>query len=137
MRYAILIVLLFGGCAANKPAAVTSIRLTHDTVRVPAGSYFAVAFSVPQGTAEVVGHIAAIGGSGNDIGAYVLGDDAFTNFVNGHEFRAYFSDEKTSATVIQAGPLPPGSYHLVFDNRFSAISAKTVIGAVTERITAR
>jgi len=135
MRHAALTLIVFFavGCNAFRPSQ--TLNLTPNPIQVAALGYSSVAFASYTGDAMVTGHITALGGRGNDIVAYVLADDDFTNWLNGHQFRAYFSSGKITAATLHVGPLPAGSYHLVFDNRFSLLAKKTVAGTVLERFT--
>ncbi len=97
------------------------------TVNATAYSWYQV--SVPPGVASVsiTGHFTATGGMGNDIIAFILDEDGFTNFKNGHSARTFYnSDKVTTASINVTLPNTPTSYYLVFDNRFSLLTPKAV-----------
>lgn len=134
MRIAFLAVMAaaLAGCGNISSSRMQTLNLTPSPIQVPALGYSAIAFASYTGDAVISGHISVFGGSGNDISAYVLADDDFVNFANRHQFRAFFSAARTSAATVNVGPLPAGSYHLVFDNRFSLLSKKTVVANLVE-----
>src|SRR6266568_8500400 len=74
---------------------------------------------------SVIGHFTASGGTGNDIRCFVVDEDGFANIKNGHPARTYYnSDQVTQAQIQGVLPNRPGTYYLVFDNRYSVITPK-------------
>ena len=64
---------------------------------------------------------------GNDIIVYILNDDGFTNFKNGHPATTFYNSGKvTTASIGAALPNTTTSYYLVMDNRFSLLTPKAV-----------
>jgi hypothetical protein len=105
------------------------VPVTNGALTVNASAYSWYQFTVPQGATGVNlnGHFTASGGMGNDIIVYVLDEDGFANFKNGHPARTYFNSEKiTQASIGAVLPNDPATYYLVFDNRFSLITPKAV-----------
>jgi hypothetical protein len=103
--------------------------ITNGAVTVNATSYSWYQFIVPQGITgvSVNGHFAASGGTGNDIIVYVLDEDGFANFKNGHPANTYYNSGKITQGAIGATlPNTSGTYYLVFDNRYSLITPKAV-----------
>lgn len=76
--------------------------------------------------AHVAGRFNASGGSGNDIEAVIATEDEFTNWVNGHQARVFYSTQGRKTTDTFDVRLAPGTYYLGFNNRFSALTAKDV-----------
>lgn len=110
-----------------------AIPLGSQEISVPANGYFAIPFAVtsePRTRRWVVGHFRASGGSGNDVGVYVVGEDGLTNLRNHHPFRSYYSARQETAGELDVGPLLPGSYYLVYDNSFSLFTSKSVENGV-------
>jgi hypothetical protein len=71
-------------------------------------------------------HFEVQGGSGNDIEAFVTDADGLTNAQNGHSFGSYYnSGGKVTVGTIDIA-LNPGTYYLLFSNRFSTFSNKVV-----------
>jgi hypothetical protein len=106
-----------------------SVSLTNGALTVNANSFSWYTFTVPPNatTVAVNGHFTATGGSGNDIIAYIMDEDALANFKNGHEARVYYNSQKvTQATISAVLPNAPATYYLVFDNRFSLLTPKAV-----------
>jgi hypothetical protein len=104
------------------------INLTNGAATVNAGSYLWYTFVVPPGANSVAvnGHFSATGGAGNDVECYILDEDGFANFKNGHPTGTYYSSGKVTQAKIGTTNLAPGTYYLVFDNRFSLITPKAV-----------
>lgn len=104
------------------------VNLTDGAATVNASSFAWYTFVVPEGanTVAVNGHFSATGGSGNDLECYIIDEDGFVNFKNGHETRTYYNSGKVTQAKIGTANLPPGTYYLVFDNRFSVLTPKAV-----------
>ncbi len=94
----------------------------------------ATKFVVPEGAFDVRvdGHFGGSGGSGNDIEAYVFDDSSFTAWQDRHAAVPIYSSGRVTEGNIRT-PLPagPGTYWVVFNNKFSLVSAKTVEANVT------
>lgn len=118
--------------AAQPDAAVSRSRIGQPETAVPPGKYVYYTVEVPAGdTAYIGGTFRAEGGSGNDIDVYLVNDDGLLNLLNGHGFRSYFATASPeTAGQMNVGPLGPGSYYLVFDNAFSAVSNKVVTSEI-------
>jgi hypothetical protein len=76
---------------------------------------------------KISGHFQASGGSGNDIKVYVMTEDNYTNFLNGHTCATYFETGQITVSDIYAN-LPSGFHNfvLVFDNSFSVYTDKEI-----------
>lgn len=81
-------------------------------------------------SAVVTGRFTAIGGSGNDIKVLVMDGMAFTNWVNGHEVNVNYASGQVTTGTFAVALHEPGTYHVVFDNRFSFSSNKRVSAKV-------
>jgi hypothetical protein len=97
------------------------------TVNASAYSWYQV-FVPPGVTAvSITGHFTATGGTGNDIIVYVLDEDGFVNFKNGHPASTFYNSGKvTTASIGAVLPNAPTSYYLMLDNRFSLLTPKAV-----------
>jgi hypothetical protein len=96
---------------------------------VNAVSYTYSRFDAPSGATNVSlqGDFTASGGLGNDIQAYVLSEADFVNWQNRHASSSYYNSGKVTVGKITASlPAGAGTYYLVFDNRFSLLSRKSV-----------
>lgn len=101
------------------------------TVNASSGLYYK--FLVPQGAYNVTvdGRLSATGGSGNDIEAYLLNEDEFVNWQNGHSTSTYFSSGRVTQGSINAQlPSGAGTYYVVFNNKFSLLTPKAVQASV-------
>jgi len=100
------------------------------TVRGRLYSYWK--FEVPVGATEafVDGTFSAAGGADDMIFAYVLDEDAFATFKNEQPASTVYNSGKVTQGSIHV-PISPGTYYLVFDNKFSRDASKAVQVAVT------
>jgi hypothetical protein len=90
-------------------------------------------FNVPAGASDVrvEGTFNASGGPGNDVEVFLLNDDEFVNWQNGHAVNTlYNSGRMTQGTLNAILPSGPGTYHLVFNNKFSLFSPKAVRASI-------
>jgi zinc-ribbon domain len=91
--------------------------------------YYAFKMDVPPGAVNVhlQGSFTASGGIGNDIDVAVLPQDDFVNWQNRHASRSFYNSGKATVGNINVNlPADSGTYYLVFDNRFSLLSEKTI-----------
>jgi|HubBroStandDraft_6_1064221.scaffolds.fasta_scaffold41350_5 hypothetical protein len=104
------------------------VAIANGAAVVAAASYSWYTFTIPfdAQTISINGRYTATGGRGNDIICYILNDDGFVNFKNGHAAQAYFNSGKMTQGPITAANLPAGTYYLVLDNRYSLITPKAV-----------
>jgi hypothetical protein len=91
-------------------------------------------FSVPVTAAmknpSVAGNFRASGGK-NGIEVLVLEVNQYPNWQNGRKFSATYSSGRTSAGELDIQlPEEPGTYYVVFSNRFSSITNKAVEAVV-------
>jgi len=96
---------------------------------VNASNYAYYTLPVPAGAinARLQGHFSATGGSGNDIEVYLLSEDEYTNWQNGHSTAAFYNSGKVTVGDVNAAlPNDAGTYYLVFNNRFSLLTPKAV-----------
>jgi hypothetical protein len=72
------------------------------------------------------GHFVAAGGAGNDIRIMLLDETNFLNWKNGHQAQTLFNSGKMTAVDMTVPISRAGSYYLVLDNIFSALTSKMV-----------
>lgn len=84
---------------------------------------------------RISGTLTASGGSGNDVEVLVLKETEFLNWQNGHAAHALYSSGRVTAADVDAAMPEAGTYYIVLDNRFSAMTPKTVEGTLTVRWT--
>jgi hypothetical protein len=82
--------------------------------------------------ARLSGRFNASGGFGNDVAAVVATEDEYTNWINGHAARVYYSTQGKKITDSFDVSLVPGTYYFAISNRFSAFSNKYVSGRKSE-----
>jgi hypothetical protein len=102
--------------------------IANTAMTVGPGSFNDYKFVVPATAAQasVDGHFSATGGFGNDIQVFVVNEDSFVNFQNGHPSDAYFNSGKVTQNTINALLPGPGTYYLVCNNRFGLLAPKAV-----------
>lgn len=96
---------------------------------VNAGGSNRYKFTVAAGAYDVKlkGRFAATGGLGNDIEVYVLSEDDYVNWQNGHSVHTFYNSGKiTQDNVNVVLPSDAGTYYVVFDNRYSLLTPKAV-----------
>jgi zinc-ribbon domain len=117
---------------------VTIPLLEKPSVIAP-GQYLYVKFTVVQRAKNVRidGRFLASGGSGNDIEVFIVDEDGFLNFQNGHSAPTFYNSGKVTADTLNV-QLPstdaataPVTYYLVLSNSFSMLSNKAVEGNIT------
>jgi hypothetical protein len=99
-------------------------------------SFASYKFNIPASTTnvEVSGEFSAAGGADNEIEVYVLADDAFVTWRSGYAANVLYDSGRVDHGSIEATlPAGVGSYYLVFDNRFSQRTGKTVQANVALR----
>lgn len=91
--------------------------------------YYYYKLDAPPGATNVAfqGNFTASGGSGNDIEVYVMSEADFVNWQNGHAAKTYYNSGKVTVGNITVNlPADAGTYYLVFNNKFSLLSSKSV-----------
>jgi hypothetical protein len=91
-----------------------------------------VNFTVPSNAtgARLSGAFRAFGGSGNDIQVIITDPFDFENWKNNHQTRVLYNSYRVTNGVVSVPEIPPGSYVLAFDNRFSIASRKEITGEI-------
>jgi len=73
------------------------------------------------------GHFTASGGAGNDIEVFVVNEDEYTNWQNGHPTKALYSSGKVTQDSINLTlPAEAATYYVVFNNKFSLLAPKAI-----------
>ena len=111
--------------------------ITDGALTVPALNFSYYTFSVPTDATNISvdGHFTATGGLGNDIEVYVLTEDNFVNFKNGHSSPTLYNSGKVTTNSISATLPSAGTYYLVFNNNFSLLTPKAVQATATLHFT--
>jgi hypothetical protein len=120
--------LSYSSTSNTRQAVPASTRLASAAFTVAPSQYLYWKFTVPDNTssnAGVSGNFRAAGGSGNDVEVFILDEDGFENFKNGHAARTYYNSGKVTVGTVNAR-LSPGVYYIVFSNTFSAFSNKAI-----------
>ena len=111
----------------NPPAYNESTSGKAFTVPARAASWAVI--TVPfGGNRHLQGTFTARGGSGNDI-EVLIGDE---NVANGHQGMVWYDSGKVTTGKIDL-VLAPGTYYLIFNNRFSFLTPKTLYSDIQIR----
>jgi hypothetical protein len=87
--------------------------------------YYGIDLTDPR-PCRLRGRVETVSGGSHDTDVLVLDADGFANFQYGRRFETVWAARRTAAATLNV-PLPsPGKYFLVFSNRFSAFTGKTV-----------
>jgi len=85
---------------------------------------------VPSGATSVNlrGNFTASGGFTNDVEVYVLSADDYVNWQNRHAAKSFYSSGKVTVGTLNVNlPADAGTYYVVFNNRFSLLTQRTVL----------
>jgi|SRR5579862_1084135 len=122
----------------NEQAANLIDRLTKKPHNIPVSSepvtinqlgYSYFKLDVPSKASSVMlkGSFIASGGVGNTIEAFIFSEADYVNWQNRHAANPLYSSGRvTMGTMHTELPVGPGSYYLVFNNKFSVLDSKTV-----------
>jgi hypothetical protein len=106
-----------------------TVPIGQGALSVAARHYAFYTLTVPgyAHSVRVSGHFQTTGEVGNDIDVYVLNDEQFTDWKKGSETHTYYASGKATVGDVHASlPDGHGTYYLVFNNGFSALTAKVV-----------
>jgi hypothetical protein len=102
------------------------------TVAAANSTYYTLPVPATATLVRVQGHYTATGGTGNDIEVYLLNQDQFTNWQNGHPTPTFYNGGRVTVGDIDATlPNEEGTYYLVFNNKFSMLTPKAVQETIT------
>jgi len=112
-------------------AASKRFTILNDKITVGAGKYAAYKFVIPNDwhPATVAGRFRAEGGSGNDIEVYIVDENGFENFRNGHTVGTYYNSGRVTVADIRLS-LRPQAYYLIFNNSYSLLTNKVVAATI-------
>jgi hypothetical protein len=110
-----------------------SVSAINSAFTVRAAGYDFQKLTVPADSQSVSidGRFTATGGRGNDIEVYILNEDSFVNFQNGHQSPAFYNSGKVTQANIAANLPGGGTYYVVWNNGFSLLTPKAVQATVT------
>jgi hypothetical protein len=94
------------------------------TYVVDPGAYMYVEWNFGEAT-TVSAKFRARGGSGNDIEVFIVDEEGFENWRNGHNAPTFYNSGRVTVGHFNLR-LKPGKYFRVMNNRFSAVSNKVV-----------
>jgi len=120
-----------GGSNTGSPAGLgieRALGIASGQIFIPAGANTNYRFTVTPEMHQAVlsGSFSASGGTGNDILAIVATEGEATNWMNGHQAMVIWQTPGRETTGNFNVHLGPGTYCLVFGNKFSAFTGKQV-----------
>jgi hypothetical protein len=121
-----------GSGAAALASAVSAPNVipiaTNQELVIPAGSVQSFTWTAPQyqPNCHISGHIQVTDGGSKDVQVVVLDADDYQNWVNGHQSKAYFQTEKTTAVTLNVNTGTVGPLVVAISNGFSVLSDKKV-----------
>lgn len=104
-------------------------KLSNPAIAVNALGFNYFKLDVPAGATSVLlrGNFTASGGTGNDIEVFVLPESDFVNWQNGHNAKTVYNSGKVTVGTLNVNlPADAGTYYLVFNNKFSLLTQKTI-----------
>lgn len=106
-----------------------TVKVANPVTAVGSSQFSYFKLDVPPGATNVLlkGDFTANGGSGNDIETYVFAEPDYINWQNGHAAKTFYQSGKVTVGNFKVTlPSDAGTYYLVFNNRFSLLSQKTI-----------
>ena len=85
---------------------------------------------VPAGATSVLlhGNFTASGGLSNDIEVFVMPEDDFVNWQNGHNAKTFYNSGRVTVGTLNVNlPADAGTYYLVFSNKSSLLTQRNVL----------
>lgn len=104
----------------------TEVPVVRSTFRAEAGKapYFQFKLPTYYRDGRIVGNALASGGSGNDIRVLLLTEQQFQAWFL--ERAPLYDSGRRQSVVLSVPVSDPGTYYILFDNTFSAVSSKNV-----------
>jgi hypothetical protein len=120
---------------ASKPTPVLQTRYVPVDQKIASGQilvrakghvHYRLTITPEMMESTVTGTFKASGGAGNDITAVIADEENYTNWINGHQARVFWSTQGRETTGNFEVHLPPGIYYLALSNKFSTFTDKQV-----------
>jgi hypothetical protein len=115
--------------AAQPGLAPQSQPIVDTAFTIESGKWTAYKFEVPAGAknVKVTGHFAASGGVKNSIEVFLTNEDGIANLKNRNPYKRFYASGRATQDTINAFlPPSPGTYYLIFDNRFALLIPRAV-----------
>ncbi len=117
---------LVASCGGHVPK---SSNIIDGSIAVARDNYYHVSLSVDMSRMRdvtVSGSFTVYGGSGNDIEELILNDVSSRNWINVDTVADLCHSGRVTTDTFDVPITTSGAYHLVYSNKFSIISTKTV-----------
>jgi hypothetical protein len=102
----------------NPSLSIRPLNFAYFKLDVPAGAT----------SVNVHGNFTASGGLANDVEVFVLSADDFVNWQNRHAARSIYNSGRVTVGTLNVNlPADAGTYYLVFNNRFSLLTQRSVM----------
>jgi len=104
------------------------VAIVRSTFRVDAAQTAYWSFKIPTYVVDgrIAGNAMAAGGAGNDIRLLVMTEQQFQLWQLNRQTQSLFDSGQRRSVVLSVRVNDPGTYYVVFDNRFSLVSPKNV-----------
>ena len=109
-----------------------TLDITEGSFTVAPGKYQSFKVAVVDGVTKpmIEGTFSASGGN-NDVEVFVMEENQFLNWQNGHTSNATYTSGRVTAGKLKVQlPEEAGTYYVVFSNRFSYITNKAVTASL-------
>ena len=117
---------LVASCGGHVPK---SSNIIDGSIAVARDNYYHVSLSVDMSRmwdVTVSGSFTAYGGSGNDVEVLILNDVSSRNWINTDTVADLYHSGRVTTDTFDVPITASGAYHLVYRDKFSIISTKTV-----------
>lgn len=124
----LLTVGLLAGLAPVQAQEQAEVPVVRSTFRVDAAKANYFQFKLPSyfRDGRIAGNALATGGAGNDIRVLILTEQQFQVWTRSPRPEALYDSGQRRSVVLRVPVSNPGTYYVVFDNRFSVLSPKNV-----------
>jgi len=111
-----------------KQQRTTTINNPALHINALSSSYFKLV--VPQGASSVLlhGNFTASGGLSNDVEVFVMPENDFVNWQNGHAAKTFYNSGRVTVGTLNVNlPADAGTYYLIFSNKSSLLTQRNVL----------
>jgi hypothetical protein len=107
-----------------------TVTVNNPALHINALSASSFKLIVPAGATSVLlhGNFTASGGLSNDVEVFVMPENDFVNWQNGHSAKTFYNSGKVTVGTLNVNlPADAGTYYLVFSNKSSLLMQRNVL----------